>query len=353
MFERQGTSLVADGVDVHMIVGDTLPDEIKNGIHIHSLNWAPKSRLQRLCYHREMCRKALEIDADIYQISEPNLLKVGVFLHKHGKKVIFNMREDYVRFTLDKSYIPAFMRHAISRFVSHYLKRILPKYDTIIVVTDHLLPVAKSSNAKNAVVVSNFPIINKDFSLSEQQYLNRDDVLCYIGTVYDTSYQEQIFEALEQLPDVKYHIAGVLCDASITKLPYWERVQFSGRFKKSSLPDIFAKATMSNVIRNHCNIAPNGSYGVIKIFESMEAALPIICTDVKINREIIEKYHCGICVDPNDVSAIKNAIEYLVSNKEEAYQMGQNGRMAVLKEYNWDNQYKIYKKTIDSIYQSN
>jgi glycosyltransferase involved in cell wall biosynthesis len=352
MFERQGTSLAADGVDVHMIVGDTLPHEIKNGIHIHSLNWVPKSRLQRLSHHRELCRKALEIDADIYQISEPNLLKVGVFLHKRGKKVVFNMREDYARFTLDKSYIPAFMRHAISRFVSRYLKRVLPKYDATIVVTDAFLEITKSSNAKDAVVVTNFPIINKDFSLSEQQYLDRDDVLCYVGTVYDTSYQEQIFEALEQLPDVKYHIAGVLRDASITKLPYWKKVQFSGRFPKSSLPAIFANATISNVIRDYRNFAPNGSYGVIKIFESMEAALPIICTDVKINREIIEKYQCGICVDPNDVSAIKNAIEYLVNNKKEAYQMGQNGRLAVLKEYNWDTQYVIYKGIIDSIYQN-
>jgi glycosyltransferase involved in cell wall biosynthesis len=261
------------------------------------------------------------------------------------------MREDYARFTLDKSYIPAFMRHAISQFVSCYLRKVLPKYDATIVVTDALLEITESSNAKDAVVVTNFPIIHKDFSVSEQQYLNRDDVLCYIGTVYDTSYQEQVFEALDQLPDVKYHIAGVLENTNITKLPYWGKVKFSGRFKKSSLPDIFADATISNVVRDY-SITPNGSYAVIKIFESMEAALPIICTDVEINREIIEKYRCGICVDPTDVSAIKNAIEYLVNNKKEAYQMGQNGRLAVLKEYNWDNQYKIYKETIDSIYQS-
>ena len=85
-----------------------------------------------------------------------------------------------------------------------------------------------------------------------------------------------------------------------------------------------------------------GSLGVNKFFEYMLFGLPIICTDFDLWKEIVNKYKCGICVEPRDVKQIKDAILYLINNKEEAYNMGQNGRKAVLEEYNWDTQKKVY-----------
>ena len=66
-------------------------------------------------------------------------------------------------------------------------------------------------------------------------------------------------------------------------------------------------------------------------------------------REIVEKYNCGICVDPHNSQQIKEAIQYLVENKEMAYQMGQNGRRAVLEEYNWESQAKLYIEVLTNI----
>ena len=85
-----------------------------------------------------------------------------------------------------------------------------------------------------------------------------------------------------------------------------------------------------------------GTYAVNKIFEYMEAGLPIICTDYDLWKEIVDKYDCGICVEPNNAKQIEEAIQFLISNKEKAYQMGQNGRKAVLLEYNWNTQEKEY-----------
>ena len=65
--------------------------------------------------------------------------------------------------------------------------------------------------------------------------------------------------------------------------------------------------------------------------------------------EIVEKYNCGICVDPHNSQQIKEAIQYLVENKEMAYQMGQNGRRAVLEEYNWESQAKLYIEVLTNI----
>ena len=74
----------------------------------------------------------------------------------------------------------------------------------------------------------------------------------------------------------------------------------------------------------------------------MESALPVILVDVPVYRKLVEEYKCGVLVDVNSVESIKEAIQYLVSHKEEAYEMGQNGRRAVIEKYSWDQVSKIY-----------
>ena len=45
-----------------------------------------------------------------------------------------------------------------------------------------------------------------------------------------------------------------------------------------------------------------GSLGIIKLFEYMMYGIPFVATDFKLIKNIIEKYDCGICVNPENVS---------------------------------------------------
>ena len=45
---------------------------------------------------------------------------------------------------------------------------------------------------------------------------------------------------------------------------------------------------------------------------------------------------CGIVVDPYNEAEIKTAIETLRNDPDLAYQMGENGRRAVVEELNWE-----------------
>ena len=85
-----------------------------------------------------------------------------------------------------------------------------------------------------------------------------------------------------------------------------------------------------------------GSYGTNKIFEYMETGLPFICTDYILWKEIVDENNCGICVEPGNAEQITNAIQYLIDHPALAYQMGQNGRKAVLNKYNWRTQEIAY-----------
>ncbi|MCP4176145.1 MAG: glycosyltransferase family 4 protein, partial [bacterium] len=135
----------------------------------------------------------------------------------------------------------------------------------------------------------------------------------------------------------------------LSKLSSWKKVDLIPFVPKIELDKIAKNVTIGIVVYDY---NPNwgnkrGSLGVNKIFEYMLYGLPIICTDYILWKEIIAKYNCGICVNPNNIEEITKAIKYLLDNKEKAYIMGQNGKKAVLNEFNWSSQEKklleIYK----------
>ena len=72
----------------------------------------------------------------------------------------------------------------------------------------------------------------------------------------------------------------------------------------------------------------------------MDAGLPIICTDFRVWKKIIEEEECGICVAPYDSEGLASAIRYLLDNPEIATRMGENGRKAVLEKYCWSSEEK-------------
>ena len=55
------------------------------------------------------------------------------------------------------------------------------------------------------------------------------------------------------------------------------------------------------------------------------------CTDFNMWRNLIEETNCGVCVEPNNKEELRKAILFLLSDKKTAYEMGQNGRLAVEK----------------------
>lgn len=354
IFHRQGKSMAAAGHRVTYVVCDEEPDECLEGVSIVSCRFKPESRLERMLKTRKVLfAKALEVDAEVYQISEPELLPLGLKLLSRGKKVIYNMREYSSADLRFKTYVPAWLRLPGSWLLERYMRSALRKYQAVFSVTPELVDVVeKKWGIAMSYLLANFPMVDTDFKLSKEDYLKRDNVLAYIGTIYDTSRQEVVFQALEALPEVSYLMAGILGSGAhyVTELPYWRNVKFIDGFKRQELSRIFALCTMSNVLRDDAaSGTPNGSLGVIKLFESMEAALPILCSDVPVNRALVEEYRCGICVNPNRVDQVEDALRYLLENKEVAYEMGQNGRRAVLEKYNWESQFRLYEDVIGNL----
>jgi len=65
------------------------------------------------------------------------------------------------------------------------------------------------------------------------------------------------------------------------------------------------------------------------------ASLPVVASNFPLWKEIGGN-RCGITVNPLDPKEIAQAIEYLLTHPEEACQMGENDRRAVVEKYNWE-----------------
>jgi len=257
------------------------------------------------------------------------------------------MREDYLTLIKRKQYLPYIIRGIAAYYYKILMKKYLHKYDVIYTVAPKIVNRMESEiGLRNMKLLTNYPIPNENYRLTKDEYLKRENVVFYEGTIYKISRQEVFLDAISRVNNIRYLVAGVIEEGyeSITKHPGWKDVEFINGFKLADLPGYFSRSTISNTLRDFGGL--DGSLGVIKIFESMEAALPVIFSDVPIYRDIVEKYKCGICVDPNNSDEIEKAIRFLVDNKEAAYEMGQNGRKAVLEVFNWWNQLEIYYQNL-------
>jgi glycosyltransferase involved in cell wall biosynthesis len=73
-----------------------------------------------------------------------------------------------------------------------------------------------------------------------------------------------------------------------------------------------------------------------RIFETMVCGLPVIATDLPELRRVVIGNNCGLVTDTDKPEEIAKTMNYLLSHPDEAKQMGENGRKAVLEKYNYE-----------------
>ena len=351
---RQAKTLIENGFDVSYIVSDDEPEETLNGIRVVPNGAKRKGYLGRIIITPFLSyRTAKELNADVYQTTSLDQLVVGLGLKRKGKRVIFHLREGHPYTFKRKSKLPKWLTMLLVNLMVVWMKFVLRRYDSVITVSDDIANYLREWGLDNVWVQGNYPIINPRHEITFEDYCSRENRILYFGSIYSISCQEYLLDALMKTKNVHYLLAGKFWSNNtyyeqLKKHPKWADVEFIDGFSHEELYSFFDRSTICNVLRDFSKTqSPNGSLGIIKIFESMEAALPIICSDVPIYRKMMEEYKCGILVDPKDSKQIAEAIDYLISHKEEAYQMGQEGRKAVIEKYSWNALSKEYMEIVD------
>ncbi len=335
IFIKQCRSLVDHGYDVSLVVADGKEDEHKDEVNIFDVGQL-SGRLNRMFkITQRVFRKAVELNADIYHLHDPELIPIGLKLKRLGKKVVFDAHEDLPRQLLNKPYLGPMSARLLSTIISMFEHYSCRRFDGIIAATPFIRDKFLKINS-NTVDINNFPLI--DELASSVPWAEKCTDVCYVGGIGTIRGIRELVHACEYLQSpARLNLVGSfyepIVEAEVKSYKGWMHVNELGFKDRAGVRDVLGRSVAGMVtfhpLPNHIDAQPN------KMFEYMSAGIPVIASNFPLWRGIIEGNDCGFCVDPLNPKAIAGAIDYLVMNPDEARRMGENGQQAVLDKYNW------------------
>ncbi len=339
IFYKECTSLAKNGYEVTLIAfGAQEYVETKNGVECISLKTPVRNRLQRFIKRSNVIyQKALEVQADIYHLHDPELLLTALKLKKNGHHVIFDAHEDFPKQILQKTYIPILLRKPIAIIAKIIDKKVTTRLDNVVCAAPSISNKYLQWNCKS-VEIRNYPILKNIAPISHNN--NKQKAICYAGGISEIRGITNLLDAIVET-NYKIILAGLFSDAkyeqSLKEHKGWKQVDYRGFVSQKELYEIYAESSIGIGLFHP---SPNHVDGITtKLYEYMYAGIPVIISDsVKSNREVVEKHQCGIVVNPFKRQEIVNAIHLLMNNDKLAQEMGENGRNAVLDHYSWKNE---------------
>lgn len=353
IFIKMCSSLATNrNYEVSLIVADNKGDEIKNDVNIFDVG-KKNGRLNRILKTtKNVYKKALELNSNIYHIHDPELIPIGLKLKKLGKKVIFDVHENVALQILDKVYIPKMLRKLISKIYRMYEVKALKNFDMLVLAEYSYESYYKELNNKVEIIL-NMPDLQ-----SLEQFVSKErdkNEIFYIGGISNDRGFNVTIEALKLLKsrfiDFFMHFIGPYSKDLIDSINFDKienNIKLYGRMPLYEGLEYSKKAKVGLSI-----LKPIGNYTSsysTKVFEYMALELPVITSNFKLYKDVVEKHNCGICVDPMNPKEIADAIEYIMTHPAEAKVMGENGKKAVLEKYNWNIEkvklFKVYEELI-------
>jgi glycosyltransferase involved in cell wall biosynthesis len=318
------------------VVADGKGAERRDGVTIADVGRLQGRLNRRVTTTRRVVEQAVALDADIYQLHDPELIPAGLKLKRLGKTVIFDSHENTHRQLLSKPYLGPLSRQLLSAGFSRFERYACARFDGIIAATLSICDMFLDINPVT-VNVNNFPLIGElDGAVP---WTAKRDQVCYVGGIGAIRGIREVVAAAALLRSpARLNLAGQFSEpaveAEVKAHAGWSRVDDLGFLERAGVRDVLARSVAGLVtflpLPNHLDSHPT------KMFEYMSSGIPVIASNFPLWREIIEGNQCGVCVDPLDAHAIAAAIDFLVTHPAAARAMGENGRKAVLEKYNWD-----------------
>ena len=344
IFYKEAKTLSKKGNDV-VIIAQHHKKEIVNGINIIPLP-LPKNRFERMTKIAwKIFKLALKEKADIYHFHDPELILIGLILKLIGKKVIYDVHENVCLQVLSSEWIFPPIRKVISFFVIFIEWFSLHFFDKIIVAGKDIKFQPHFKKFSNKIIIlRNFPIIT--FSEMEVFPKPNDKIrFIYTGGITFTRGIMEIIEA--------YKFIGCK-NSELILLGFFGNVDFKDKIMHKINNFVNIKYISAISYKKMFELLKNCHVGLIcfkptlnninalsgrnnKIYEYMMAGLAIIGSNFESWNNFILGNKIGITVDPNKVSEISSAMNFLIENPERVLSMEKNAKKLSNK-YSWESE---------------
>jgi len=323
---------------------------LEKNVHVIGFHSSPRSRLMRMISTvNSVLDEALKVQADIYHLHDPELLRIAKKLKQQtGAKIIFDSHEDVPKQILDKYWIPKPFRKIISKIYAINERRSCKYIDGIVSVTP-IICKRFSKYHENVEMIANFPSF---YNIKIENVDRKTNHICYIGGLYQSRGIKEIVEAIDDC-DVVLHLAGSFdskeFELDLKSFPGWSKVIFHGQVEQSKIRTILAECSIGIV-----TLHPTPSYleaYPIKMFEYMNSGLAILSSDFPLYRELIGDIECCQFVDPLNPSEISSVLNEMLKNSNHLTEMGIRAKNAAEKKFNWNSEkeklHKFYFKLLN------
>ncbi|UNC93580.1 glycosyltransferase [Candidatus Contubernalis alkaliaceticus] len=351
IFHKQCKSLAGAGFSVALIAPGE-KNQVVEGVFIRALP-KPKNRIIRMLLTSIGILKAAAAEkGQVYHLHDPELIWVGLLLRLKKKTVIYDVHEDYESSIALKEYIPRVLR-PIAASILGGLEQKLSRFFTVILAEKYYI-----KRFPRGVLILNYPDKAR-FSWTDKPHLEASrPKLLYTGNISEDRGALIYPKILKSMKQVELFLVG-RCSGKLAQEMYQlageekHRLHIAGIDKHVPFDEIMNYYKRGGWTAGLAIFPATEHYlnkELTKFFEYMGAGIPVICSDFKAWRNLIEKTGCGIGVNPNDTEEINAAVNYLINNPEKAAEMGNKGREAVRESYNWENEenklIKLYEQLI-------
>lgn len=289
----------------------------------------------------------LKQNAEIYHFHDPELIPIGLILRLIGKKVVYDVHEDYAGSILSKHYLMPGLRRILAFLFDLVEKKSAPFFNRVIVATEHI---GKKFKKGKTVPIHNYPLQQREIPAGSGG--SGKFRIIYPGPIAHIRGIANVVDAVAALglPDIELMLIGDFVPAQyraeLMRSPGWRNVVCLGPLPHAEVIEHIAVSDLGI----ECSLpAPNYLYSESnKVFEYMSVGIPVLCSNLPRIQEIVEGSRCGLCVDPNSPEAIARGIRRLYDDPDLRAEMGANGRRAISSTYNWDVEgqrlLKVYKE---------
>lgn len=214
-----------------------------------------------------------------------------------------------------------------------------------------------SYNALQQQGLTNIEYIPNPLSPITEEYVNQyltrfrsENTILFVGHVIRTKGVYELIEACGNIPKVKLKFVG-LCRQDTKE----ELLKLAGKYKNTPWVEFTGNVSAVEVIKEMCQCAvfalPTYTEGFPNvILESMVCACPIVTTNVGAISEMLDVKNgdnYGLCISPQKVDELKDAILCMLNNPKFAQTCGENARKRVKEMYSmpvvWEKMYAMWK----------